>query len=167
MLLPFILLIVGLVILTKGSDYFIESAAYLARHFGVAELIIGLTVVAMGTSLPELGVSAYASYRGSYGIAVGNVVGSNVVNIAGILGAIALFKGIKTEAVLYKRDTYFMLAASFIFAAIAFSDGAISRLEGSILIILFASYLFLLYKQRKVGIIGQLVVKRMDWLKRR
>jgi cation:H+ antiporter len=89
-LVSVILLIIGLALLIKGSQFFVESAAYIARHFGVSELIIGLTLVSMGTSLPELGASVYAAYDGRGGIAVGNVVGSNIANIALVLGAVLL-----------------------------------------------------------------------------
>ncbi len=151
MLQSFILLIVGVIILVKGSDYFIEGAAYIARYFGISDLLIGLTVVAMGTSLPELGVSAYASYMGSGSLAVGNVVGSNVANIALILGLVLLFRRLEMDEKMYRRDGYFMLVISFIFAAMAFFDGIISRIEGIILMALFISYLTLLYKQRRMG----------------
>ncbi|MEE9595003.1 MAG: hypothetical protein V3V92_06350, partial [Candidatus Hydrothermarchaeales archaeon] len=127
MLSTLLLLLLGFVLIIKGSDYFIEAAAYLARYFGVGELIVGLTVVSVGTSLPELGVSVYASYTGSGGIAVGNVVGSNIANVALILGLIILFKSIETDEQMLKRDGYFMLAVSILFAAMAYLGNQISR----------------------------------------
>ncbi|MEE8168447.1 MAG: calcium/sodium antiporter [Candidatus Hydrothermarchaeales archaeon] len=153
MLNPLIILIIGLLVLLKGSDYFIEAAAYIARYFGIAELIIGLTIVSMGTSLPELGVSVYASYGGSGGIAVGNVVGSNIANIALVLGLIIIFTSIKTDEKMLKRDGYFMLGASFLFAAMVFLGNHISRVDGVILMLLFIFYLRLLYKQRSEGVV--------------
>jgi len=151
MLQPLVLLIIGLIILVKGSDYFIEGAAFWAKHFGVSDLIIGLTLVAMGTSLPELGVSAYAAYTGSGLLAVGNVVGSNIANIALILGLVLLFRNLELDEKMYKRDAYFMLAISIIFAVMAFMDGSISRLEGIILMAIFVAYMALLFSRRQVG----------------
>jgi cation:H+ antiporter len=163
MILPFLMLVVGLVVLIKGSDYFIEGAAFLARYFGVAELVIGLTIVSMGTSLPELGVSAYASYRGNSLIAVGNVVGSNVANIALILGLMLLFRSIVVEESMYRRDSYFMFGISVIFAAMVFHDNVISRLEGVFLMILFVLYLTLLFK-RNIGMVEEYPILKTDGL---
>ncbi len=151
MLSTLLLLLLGFVLIIKGSDYFIEAAAYLARYFGVGELIVGLTVVSVGTSLPELGVSVYASYTGSGGIAVGNVVGSNIANVALILGLIILFKSIETDEQMLKRDGYFMLAVSILFAAMAYLGNQISRLDGLVLMVLFLFYMRLLYRHRAEG----------------
>jgi cation:H+ antiporter len=145
--LSIILLIIGLAILVKGSDFFVESAAYIARHFGVSELIIGLTLVSMGTSLPELGASVYASYNGQGGIAVGNVVGSNIANIALVLGACLLLKEIAIKRKMLKRDGLVMLGVSLLF--ILFIYDGVERWEGLILGIVFGAYIFYLYKQNK------------------
>ncbi len=147
MMLTLILLAAGLVILAKGSDLFIDSSTAIARHFGVTEFIVGLTLVSVGTSLPEFGASVYASYHGSGGIAVGNIVGSNIANIALILGISVLFRSIKTSKVMVKRDGYVMLAVSLLFAGIVI--GGVSRLDGLILIACFAIYMRLLYVQRR------------------
>ncbi len=147
MMLTLILLAAGLVILAKGSDLFIDSSTAIARHFRVTEFIIGLTLVSVGTSLPELGASVYASYHGSGGIAVGNIVGSNIANIALILGISVLFKSVKTSEVMVNRDGHVMLAVSLLFAGIVI--GGVSRLEGLILITCFALYMRVLYVQRR------------------
>ncbi len=162
MIPPFIiLLVIGLVILVKGSHYFVEGAIYLARRFGVTELVIGLTIVAMGTSRPELGVSTYAAYSGNSPVGVGDVVGSNVVNIALILGVTMLFRRVEIDEMMYRRDGFFMLGVSFLFAAMARLDGVITRLEGSFLLLLFISYLRRLYKQRSIGkVFGHPIEKR-------
>jgi cation:H+ antiporter len=85
MLIPFILVAVGLAILIKGADYLVMGSASIAKRFGVSSLVIGLTVVAFGTSLPELTVSVFASLQGKSDITLGNVVGSNIANILLIL----------------------------------------------------------------------------------
>lgn len=83
---PLLLLIVGFILLVKGADWFVDGASNIAEKFNVSQLVIGLTVVAMGTSLPEAAVSISAAFKGSAGIAVGNIVGSNIINIGLILG---------------------------------------------------------------------------------
>lgn len=144
-----VLLIVGLVILAKGSDLFIDGAAYIARRFGITEFIVGLTLVSVGTSLPELGASVYASYYGRGAMAVGNIIGSNIANIALILGISIMLRNIRTTRVMLVRDGCIMLAVSFLFAGIAI--GGISRLDGLILITCFFMYMRLLYMQRQAG----------------
>ena len=141
------LLIVGFAILIKGSDFFIDSSTSIARHFGVSELIIGLTLVSVGTSLPELGASVAASIRGSGGIAVGNVVGSNIINIALVLGLCTALRGYKTDKTILKRDGYIIGAVSLLFVFLVFQGTEVSRLDGLILITIFFLYLRLLFKK--------------------
>lgn len=147
MITTLILLAAGLLILAKGSDFFIDSSAYFARRFGVTEFIIGLTLVYVGTSLPEFGASVYASYHGSGAIAVGNIIGSNIANIGLILGITVIIGSIRTSAEMLKRDGFIMLGVSFLFVGIAI--GGITRLDGLILITCFVLYMRLLYMQRK------------------
>jgi cation:H+ antiporter len=146
-----ILFIVGLAFLIKGSDFFVGSAAFIARYFGVSQLIIGLTLVSMGTSLPELGASVYASYKGEGGIAIGNVVGSNIANIALVLGICLLLKRMLVRRQMFTRDGLVMIGVTVLFTLLAFGGmaGGITRLEGLLLMVIFASYLFILYKQNK------------------
>ncbi len=146
-----ILFIIGLVILIKGSDFFVGSAAFIARHFGISQLIIGLTLVSMGTSLPELGASVYASYKGEGGIAIGNVVGSNIANIALVLGICLLLRRIYIKRQLLKRDGYVMIGVTLLFTLLAFGGmaGGVTRLEGLLLMVIFATYLIILYRQTK------------------
>ncbi|UCG70576.1 MAG: calcium/sodium antiporter [Thermoplasmata archaeon] len=145
--LSILIFIIGLAILIRGSDFFVGSAAFMARHFGVSELIIGLTLVSMGTSLPELGASVYASATNKGGIAVGNVVGSNIANIALVLGICLLLQRIKVRKKMLKRDGIFMLGVSLLFTLFIF--GGVVRWEGLVLIVIFAVYLFYLYKENK------------------
>lgn len=145
--LSILLLILGLAILVKGSDFFVGSSAFIARHFGVSELIIGLTLVSMGTSLPELGASVYASLNGQGGIAVGNVVGSNIANIALVLGVCLLLKQIAIKRKMLKRDGLVMLVVSLLFILFIF-DG-VQQWEGLVLMVIFAVYILYLYQQNK------------------
>jgi cation:H+ antiporter len=144
-----ILLVVGLAILIKGSHFFVESSAFIARHFGVSQLIIGLTLVSMGTSLPELGASVYAAYEGRGGIAVGNVVGSNIANIALVLGAVLLLKQITVKKKMLKRDGLVMMAVSLLFIMFVITDNAVVMWEGLVFMVVFGIYAFYLYKQNK------------------
>jgi cation:H+ antiporter len=145
--LSIILLVIGLAVLVKGSDFFVGSAAFIARHYGVSELIIGLTLVSMGTSLPELAASVYASYDGQGGIAVGNVVGSNIANIALVLGVCLLLKQIAIKRKMLKRDGLVMLGVSLLFIFFIF-DG-VERWEGLVLMVIFTVYIIYLYQQNK------------------
>ncbi len=142
-----ILFVAGLAILIKGSDFFVGSSALVARHFGVSRLIIGLTLVSMGTSLPELGASVYASYAGEGEIAVGNVVGSNIANIAIVLGACILLRQIRIKKKMIRRDGLIMLGVTILFIFLVI--GGVRRWEGLILMIIFVIYILLLYKHNK------------------
>jgi cation:H+ antiporter len=135
-LLSIVLLVVGLLILIKGSDFFVGSSAFIARHFGVSELIIGLTLVSMGTSLPEMGASVYAAYNGNGGIAVGNVVGSNIANIALVLGAVLLLKQITVRKKMLSRDGLVMMAVSLIFIMLVITQDTVERWEGLLLMVI-------------------------------
>jgi cation:H+ antiporter len=149
LLLSLVLLVVGLLILIKGSDFFVGSSAFIARHYGVSELIIGLTLVSMGTSLPELGASVYASSDGRGELAVGNVVGSNVANIALVLGAVLLLKQIAVKKKMLKRDGLVMMLVSLIFIMFVITGKSVDRWEGVALMIIFSIYIFYLYRQNK------------------
>jgi cation:H+ antiporter len=144
-----LLFVGGLVILIKGSDFFITGAAYMAKHFGVSELIIGLTLVSMGTSLPEFGASVYASATGAGGIAVGNVVGSNVANIALVLGVCLLITNISIKKKMLKRDGLVMMVVSLLFIMFVITNERVELWEGIVLMVIFAAYIIYLYKQNK------------------
>jgi cation:H+ antiporter len=143
-----LLFLFGLGILIRGSDFFVGSAAFIAKRFGVSELIIGLTLVSMGTSFPELGASVYASATGRGGIAVGNVVGSNIANIALVLGVCLMLRHIKVKRKMLTRDGIIMLGVSMLFTLFVFHEG-VTQWEGLVLMILFAAYLLFLYRQNR------------------
>jgi K+-dependent Na+/Ca+ exchanger-like protein len=139
----------GLVLLVKGADFFVLSSSRIARKFGVSELVIGLTLVSVGTSVPELASSLAASFQQASGIVMGNILGSNIANIGLIASAAALLTNIRTEEVMLKRDGYIMLFSSFLLFLFIF-DFRISRLEALIFILFYLAYiLFLIDKVRK------------------
>lgn len=143
-LLQFILLCVGFALLGKGSDWFVEGAAGIAGRFGISQLIIGLTIVAMGTSAPEAAVSIAASYSGSAGITVGNIVGSNIMNVLVILGLTALIKALPMELGTIKIELPFMIGITVLLYVLGL-DGVLSFTDGAILWVCFISYLAYLY----------------------
>ncbi|MDF2957682.1 MAG: Ca2+/Na+ antiporter [Candidatus Alkanophagales archaeon MCA70_species_1] len=133
----FVLLFTGLFTLVVAADVFVESSAAVARRFNISEMVIGLTLVAFGTSAPELATSLYAAAVGSSGIAVGTVVGSNITNVA-ILGICAAIVPLATDENVV-RDGLVVLSISLLLAVLAFQG--ISRWEGCVLIVAFVSYM--------------------------
>ena len=130
----------GLIILLLGGDFLVRGAVSLARRLGISTLIIGLTVVALGTSAPELVVSVEAVIAGSPGIAIGNVVGSNIANVLMVLGIPALIAPILCEGHLIKRTMTYMLLASLLFVIFCWM-GSLEWWHGIVLLILFAAFI--------------------------
>jgi cation:H+ antiporter len=136
----FLVFVVGIAALYFGAEWLVGGAARLAAALGVSSFVVGLTLVSLGTSAPELVVSGLASHRGSGGLAIGNVLGSNVANIALILGVAALIFPIRVREELIARDVPIMIATAALIPVLAWS-GVISRVEGGFLLILFALYI--------------------------
>ena len=141
-------LVVGLVLLIKGADFFVSSASTLAKKIGVSSLIIGLTVVSIGTSLPEASVSISSAIKGSNGLSIGNVVGSNIFNILVVLGCSCIFTPIIVDKGLKKRDLPILIGTGLIlliFTLLFNKTGNydILRFEAIILLVLFISYIVL------------------------
>jgi cation:H+ antiporter len=136
-----VLVLAGLAFLTIGSRVFVHSALQLARAHGISELVIGLTIVAAGTSLPELVTSIVAAVRRSTDIAVGNVIGSNIFNMFGILGISAAVSPQAVPQLVLLRDTPIMLAATVALIPILRTGGVMSRREGALLLVAYAAYL--------------------------
>ena len=134
------LLAVGFVMLVKGSDWFVDGAAGIAAKFRIPQIIIGLTIVAMGTSAPEAAVSITAAMGGSADITVGNIVGSNILNVLVILGLASAIVPVAVGKSTLKIDIPFMIAISVIFLLLGW-DGTITRVDGLVLIALFAGYI--------------------------
>ena len=145
-----LLLLLGFTMLGKGADWFVEGAAGIASRFGISELIIGLTIVAMGTSAPEAAVSIAASFGGSAGITVGNIVGSNIMNILVILGLTALVKPLPVDKGTIKVEMPIVILATAALYLMA-KDGVLSFMDGALLSAFFISYLAKLCLEAKKG----------------
>lgn len=146
MVLEIILIVVGIAVVLWGADRFTDGACGLARRLKVSELIIGLTVVSLGTSLPEFVVSFMSVLRDSSDMSVGNIMGSNIFNILVIIGASALMRNIGVEGSLLHRDLPICFIASFLLFNFAISEGVITRLEGLLLVAYFCIYLYITYR---------------------
>ena len=139
-ILQLALLALGFVMLVKGSDWFVDGAAGIAAKFRIPQIIIGLTIVAMGTSAPEAAVSITAAMGGSADITVGNIVGSNILNVLVILGLASAIVPVAVGKSTLKIDIPFMIAISVIFLLLGW-DGTITRIDGLVLVALFAGYI--------------------------
>lgn len=143
-LLDVALVAAGLVLVTLGGRWLVSGAIDLARIFEVSEAVIGLTVVAVGTSLPELATSIIAGLKRQTDIALGNILGSNIHNALGIAGVTALVKPVAIPAEMIRFDIPVMLAASLLLIVIAFTDRRITRLEGAVCVSCYAVYIWML-----------------------
>ncbi|MBB5351816.1 Ca2+/Na+ antiporter [Haloferula luteola] len=129
MILPLLWTLVSFGLLFLGADWLVKGGVGLATRWGVTALVVGLTVVAYGTSSPELWVSLKAALQGQSGIAVGNVVGSNIFNIAVILGVAAMIRPVGVESNILRRDAPVMMGVTLAAVAVLW-DGAVTRMEG-------------------------------------
>jgi cation:H+ antiporter len=139
---PWVMTGAGLVALVIGARFLVDSATTLARDFGISEAVIGLTIVAVGTSLPELATSIIAAYRKQTEIAVGNIVGSNIFNIFGILGLTALVAPIPAEARFATVDMPWVASSAIGLTVVAFLLGGLPRIAGLVLLASYAGYLW-------------------------
>lgn len=147
--IPYIVIVVAFFALIKGADMFVDGSAAIAKRLGISPTIIGLTIVAMGTSAPEAAVSISAALDKSNGIALGNVIGSNIFNLLVVLGVCMLITTVPTTKDILKRDYPWNLLATV--AVIVFIlDGQITRIEGILLLTMFVSYIaYVVYKAVK------------------
>ena len=132
--------VVGLLLLIGGSQVLLTGAVGIAEHFGVSEAVIGLTLVAVGTSLPELSISVIAAIRRHADVAVGNILGSNIFNLLGILGVSALLQPLPVHARILQFDQWVMLGAALLLLLFLYTGRRLSRLEGGLLLIGYAIY---------------------------
>ncbi len=139
MILSFVFLLAGLMLLLLAGDYLVKGAVGLAEQLGISPLVIGLTIVAFGTSAPELFISVEAAIGGSAGISIGNVVGSNIANVLLVVGLPALFAPVCANEPGIRRNAVVMIALTLVFMLMLF-DGVISRFEGGILFALILAY---------------------------
>lgn len=140
----------GIGLLVKGSDWLVDAAARIAKQFGISNFLIGVTIVALGTSLPELSTTVTASFFRNSELVLGNIIGSNIANIGLVLGLAGVFTPIVLGKDIYNRDGAIMLMATLLFYFFSF-DGMISNIEGSILFFLFLVYMhyFIVTKAKK------------------
>lgn len=152
LLIQILILVVGFVMLVKGADWFVEGVAGIAEKFGIPQLVIGLTIVAMGTSAPEAAVSIASALKGSAGITIGNVVGSNIMNILVILGLTAVITNVTVQKSTIRYEIPFMLAITLVMLGLGMTGGNITFAEGIVLWLLFIAYfiyLFFMAKKKK------------------
>ncbi|MCP3129502.1 calcium/sodium antiporter [Shewanella sp. KJ2020] len=138
----------GFIILTLGAEALVRGASSIALRLGITPLVIGLTIVAFGTSAPELAVSVKSALAGNSGIALGNVIGSNIVNIGLILAITALIRPIEVQSQMVKRDIPLMILASMLFWGLLL-DGELSLIDGAVLLSLMVGYLVFSYISSK------------------
>lgn len=148
LLLDFVLLFAGLALLTLGAEWLVRGGARLATRFGISPLVVGLTIVAFGTSAPELAVSVGAGLRGAPDLALGNVIGSNIANILLILGVTAIIGHIQVHSQLLRQEIPVLLGAVALFCTTSF-DGILSRLDGLILFSSMIAYTVFLLRQAR------------------
>ena len=151
LLIQVVLLVVGFTMLVKGADWFVEGAAGIAVKFGIPQLVVGLTIVAMGTSAPEAAVSITGAMNGAADIAVGNVLGSNILNVLIILGLTGFITNVAIQKSTLLIEMPFMLAITVIFAFVGLNDGNVGFFDGIILWVLFIAYLAYLFVLAKKG----------------
>ena len=148
--IQFILLIVGFVLLIKGSDFFVDGSSNIASILKIPTIIVGLTIVAFGTSAPEAAVSITSSLSGSNALAVSNVIGSNLFNMMLIIGLCAFLKELKISRDVLNKDLPFLVLITAILSAFIIIGWSISRIEGIILFLLVIAYIaYLVYSARK------------------
>lgn len=150
-LLQLLLLVAGFVMLVKGADLFVDGASKVAERFGIPQLVIGLTIVAMGTSLPEAAVSTSAALKGSAEITIGNVLGSNIMNILLILGITSVISPLAVQMSTIKYEIPMVIGASVLLAFLGLYDGTVARIDGIILLVGMVCYLLYLLKMTKKG----------------
>ena len=156
-----IIVLVCVGVIAKGATWLVDSASKIAKRMGISELVIGLTILALGTSAPEFAVSILAALKGIGDIAIGNIVGSNIFNLGFILGGTAIIHSLKTSRIVIVRDGLFLLFGTFILLFFLW-DLALTKFEGGILFSLLILYLSYLYVKREPLEMDK-VTGKMDW----
>jgi cation:H+ antiporter len=141
--LDVVLIVIGLILLVLGANFLLDGAVTIAKYFGLSDVVIGLTIIAVGTSLPELATSSLAARKGESDVALGNAIGSNVLNILAVLGITALIQPISLEGV-RTLDLGVMLGSAILLNVLLGRNFVLDRVEGSLLIIGYAVYIYTL-----------------------
>ena len=155
MILQLFVLLVGFLLLVKGADWFVEGAAGIAKKLGIPQLVIGLTIVAMGTSLPEAAVSITAALNSNSGITIGNIVGSNIFNILIILGITAVITNVAIQKSTLYYEIPFMIGITILMMIFGITDSKVTFVEGIIFWILFIMFLGYLFVMSKKGVVQE------------
>ncbi len=150
-LVKLLFLVIGFIMLVKGADWFVDGSSGIARKLGIPQLVVGLTIVAMGTSAPEAAVSITAALKNTSDIAIGNVVGSNILNILIILGISAVIVTLAIQKSTLKIEIPYMIFVTVVLIIMGITGGSVSRLEGVILWVLFIIYLIYLFILARKG----------------
>ena len=145
LLLAFLGMAFGLLMLVRGGDWTIDSAVYVARRHGISPMVVGFTIVAFGTSLPELVISVLSNLQGTPGIALGNVLGSNIANILMVIGITSILVPLTVKIRTIMRDMIMMIGATGLLALVMLV-GDITRPIGAVMLLILGSYVFLQYK---------------------
>ncbi|MBA7524803.1 Inner membrane protein YrbG [subsurface metagenome] len=143
-----VIIIVCILIIAKGAAWLVDSSAKIARHFGISDLVIGLTIVAMGTSAPEFGVTILSALRGMGDISVSNIVGSNIFNLGFILGGTAVIRSLGTNKKVIYRDGIFLFFGTILLTVFLW-DLILVRIEGIVLFTLLFGYIGYLYWEKE------------------
>ena len=164
--MDFIIFIVSMAALIYGADFIVKESEKIALHFNISPFIIGATLIALGTSLPEMAVSMSASYKGNGDIAVANVIGSTIFNISLVLGAVFLLaKNIKPTRDLFAKDSSWSLFPILIFILMGY-DGQLSRFDGFLFLILMGAYvIFLIQSNQMEELDDDLTKEKFAWSK--
>ena len=150
-----IILVIGFALLMKGADYFVEGSSSVAKRLYIPSMIIGMTIVAMGTSMPEAAVSITAALNGNAGITIGNIVGSNILNILIILGITAVITNVAIQKSTLYYEIPFMTGITLLLLVFGVTDSAITFAEGVIFLLLFLLFLAYLFVMSKKGAIEE------------
>ena len=151
LLMQVLLLVIGFVLLVKGADWFVEGAASIADKFGIPQIVIGLTIVAMGTSAPEAAVSISAALKGSAEITIGNVLGSNIINVLVILGLTAVICKVPVQKTTVHYEIPMVIFMTVLMAVCGLLNNVVGRLEGVLLLVCMVVYLLYLLRLAKRG----------------
>ena len=151
MILNIILLIVGFVLLIKGADVFVEGASKVAAMLHIPQIVIGLTIVAFGTSAPEAAVSIASAYKGTAGIAIGNTIGSNIANVLLILGVAGMIGELVVKKNTFFIESPFVIVITIVLLFLGVNGKNINRIDGAILWMFFLVFLYYLYRLTKKG----------------
>ena len=143
--LSIILIVLGIIFLIYGSELFVNSAISIANYYNISEAVIGLSIIAFGTSLPELVVGIISALKRKVDFALGNILGSNIYNVLGVLGISSFFGTFSMPEIIAKQDLFFMLLITFIILGFMFFSKKIGRIYGSIGLILYACYMYFIF----------------------